>query len=547
MTIPLDRAGGASAPSYLESNQNITGNQGAKGKVAGESVFVKTDATSALLDNAEEMTQIAKLFDNKNLKDRKLSTGSELTDKLLERIKKVQAIQETQSFKDLVNHFNSQPNLNLNQVLKQAQEFSDDVLEQFAALDFAAEYFEALGDEEKANQLRTAQQRIREKNPTLIQAGLNISESAAQMIEEMGFDVDVRTVRESYAGLIDSMGKMDHVRDDGSLKKTYRYLAETYGAENLESAIQGQLDLLATDLNCVTHSTSPVRLKVIIDDMKGLKIQSGVHDACCEAEERLERTFPEENVVRLVLMEEMLDLVDQQWVTESDFEQLPLKMNLERLEPQIFALTSVVDIVRSIPEEVFTNDETKLNMLSAATDSLDNKIEEEESEAIEEAAMDAELGDSFLGEITDSLDLPSTKKIETPFMASEKEDKSLEPSLSKTTASKPQVEPKSSEVLPKASPRAGSADYIIAKFMGELPNDTYDDPLNVFDDVRALSGNKPELEKLLGEIPKLKSIDPRLTEFAEKAEEFIKPLLAPADGVQGVSGDSGQGVTVKGG
>ncbi|WOG29313.1 TyeA family type III secretion system gatekeeper subunit [Endozoicomonas sp. 8E] len=423
MTIPLDRAGGASAPSFLESNQNVAGNQGAKGKVAGQTVQVRSDATSALLDSAEELSMVADRFKQTKLKDRKLSSGSELSDKLLERIKKIQAIQETQAFKDLVNNFSNQTNLNPNQVLKQAQEFSDDVLEQFAALDFAAEYFEEQGDQEKANQIRTAQQSIREKNPTLIQAGLNISESAAEMIEEMGFDVDVRTVRESYANLIDS-AKMDHVRDDGSLKTTYRYLVETYGAENLEGAIQGQLDLLATDLNCTTHSTSPVRLKVIIDDMKGLKIQSGVHDACCEAEERLERTFPEEKVLRLVLMEEMLDLVDQQWVTESDFEKLPLKMNLEKLEAHIFALTSIVDIVRSIPEEVFTNDETKLNMLSAATDSLDNKIEEEESEAIEEAALDAALDDNFLGEVTASLDLPSSKKVETPFFAAGKEQKS---------------------------------------------------------------------------------------------------------------------------
>lgn len=425
MTIPLDRAGGASAPSFLESNQNVAGNQGAKGKVAGQTVQVRSDATSALLDSAEELSMVADRFKQTKLKDRKLSSGSELSDKLLERIKKIQAIQETQAFKDLVNNFSNQTNLNPNQVLKQAQEFSDDVLEQFAALDFAAEYFEEQGDQEKANQIRTAQQSIREKNPTLIQAGLNISESAAEMIEEMGFDVDVRTVRESYANLIDS-AKMDHVRDDGSLKTTYRYLVETYGAENLEGAIQGQLDLLATDLNCTTHSTSPVRLKVIIDDMKGLKIQSGVHDACCEAEERLERTFPEEKVVRLVLMEEMLDLVDQQWVTESDFEKLPLKMNLEKLEAHIFALTSIVDIVRSIPEEVFTNDETKLNMLSAATDSLDSKIEEEEeeSEAIEEAVLDAELDDSFLGEVTASLDLPSSKKVETPFFAAGKDQKS---------------------------------------------------------------------------------------------------------------------------
>ncbi|KEQ18905.1 hypothetical protein [Endozoicomonas numazuensis] len=83
--------------------------------------------------------------------------------------------------------------------------------------------------------------------------------------------------------------------------------------------------------------------------------------------------------------------------------------------------------------------------------------------------------------------------------------------------------------------------------MGDLPDDTYEDLTMAFKDVRTLSGNKPELEKLLAEILKLKSIDPRLSEFAQKIEEFVKPLLAPVKGVQGASGDNRQGVPSKGG
>ena len=103
-----------------------------------------------------------------------------------------------------------------------------------------------------------------------------------------------------------------------------------------------------------------------------------------------------------VLLSQLLALVEQQWVTESDFERLPGMMGVEELSAKIFVLTEVVALLRLIPEEMFANDETKQNIIVAAQECLDGFIEEEAEEEIEGLA-DVEQGFGIVGEVTADL------------------------------------------------------------------------------------------------------------------------------------------------
>ncbi len=109
-------------------------------------------------------------------------------------------------------------------------------------------------------------------------------------------------------------------------------------------------------------------------------------------------------VVRGVLLEELLKLVDQQWVTEADFEKLPKTMGIEELGAKIFILTKVVDLIRSMPEEMFANDDTKQNMISAAQESLDGFVEQEAEEEMD-GIVEMEQGYGIVGEVTAELGL----------------------------------------------------------------------------------------------------------------------------------------------
>ena len=342
------------------------------------------------------MSFVARQFKTKTTEKRKLKSGSGLSKSILDRIKKIQTIQGAQGVKDLLNNFQNRKGLSEQYIREKLKSFSDDPVDQFMALDIAAEYFEELGDKEKADTITALKNEIREKNSTLIQAADNISIEASEY-PEFG---DVRDIREAYASNVDS--HPDHVRDDTSLEKLHAFLTENYGTDDIEKAILMQLKLLSTDLSKMEPSASPERLKAIVDDLSKLKQLVAMHDSCLEAEEQLVRTYPDTDLNENVLIKQMLNIVQQPWVTEADFDKIPDAMNVKLLDAQIFTLTKVVGIVRMIPEEVFANDETKQAVIAAASEGLDARIEQEA-----ELEMSINENEGFVDEVTIDLDIES--------------------------------------------------------------------------------------------------------------------------------------------
>lgn len=107
-----------------------------------------------------------------------------------------------------------------------------------------------------------------------------------------------------------------------------------------------------------------------------------------------------------ILLNNMLELIEQQWVTEVDFEKLLKKMGLSESSTEIFMMTRVTHIIKTIPGEVFANEETKLALQEAAQECLDSKIEKEAEEEIG-AGMNSDYSYGVIGEveISDSNDM----------------------------------------------------------------------------------------------------------------------------------------------
>ena len=99
-------------------------------------------------------------------------------------------------------------------------------------------------------------------------------------------------------------------------------------------------------------------------------------------------------------MKQMLKLLDQQWVTEADFGKLLDAIEVSDLEAQIFTMTKIVDLVRMVPEEVFSNIESKQNMQQAAQEYLDSLIENENEDEMADIAVEGDQGYGILGDIS---------------------------------------------------------------------------------------------------------------------------------------------------
>ena len=83
-----------------------------------------------------------------------------------------------------------------------------------------------------------------------------------------------------------------------------------------------------------------------------------------------------------ILVEEVLRLLGQRWVSAADVEGIPGKMGVpnDNLGVKIFVLNQVLETYRKIPDQYFKEMEHRENILEAAQEALDDVIEEEEEE-----------------------------------------------------------------------------------------------------------------------------------------------------------------------
>lgn len=275
----------------IETVQSQSGPQSLAGRATnGENLVATTNTSSPLAKAAEameEMTFVKSQFKD-DLKDRKVSKGDDLAKKMMERIQKIQTIQNAQEIRDFQNQIKANPNLTQQQLQQKLEEFSDDKLHQYAALETALEFFEELGDTEKADMIRETRDRFFAENKDFIKRGLNVSEEASRLSDETGLS-DTRGLREGYSDYL------DHVQDHKSLDAAYEQLIETFGVENFEDSVKVQLKLLATDLGCIDPSSTEERLQAVINDMAKLKILVGLHDSCLETEQQMRRMYPQAN------------------------------------------------------------------------------------------------------------------------------------------------------------------------------------------------------------------------------------------------------------
>ncbi|MDD7805827.1 MAG: TyeA family type III secretion system gatekeeper subunit [Endozoicomonas sp. (ex Botrylloides leachii)] len=118
---------------------------------------------------------------------------------------------------------------------------------------------------------------------------------------------------------------------------------------------------------------------------------------------KIEKLSSKSNIKKGILLKKLINLVEQQWVTEADFEKLPEMMGIQELTGKIFILTEMGILLRMIPEDMFANDETRQNIISAAQECLDGLIEEEADSEIQ-GVVEMEQGFGIVGEVMADLD-----------------------------------------------------------------------------------------------------------------------------------------------
>ncbi|OED44871.1 hypothetical protein ACH42_06445 [Endozoicomonas sp. (ex Bugula neritina AB1)] len=167
------------------------------------------------------------------------------------------------------------------------------------------------------------------------------------------------------------------------------------------------------------------------------------------------------------------------------------------LEAKIFTMTKIVDLIRMLPEEIFSNIEIKQNMQAAASECLDNLIEEEAESEISES-IDA--GGGGFGILEDLGFVEISPKVEPTT-----------PTKEKTVA-----KPIDTQV---------TADFIIEKMAEKMPGQVYGNIAELMQDVQALSDVPNELHRLVDRMTLLKHTEFKLKTELANIESYALELL----------------------
>ncbi len=93
------------------------------------------------------------------------------------------------------------------------------------------------------------------------------------------------------------------------------------------------------------------------------------------------------------LVEEVLRLLNQRWISASDIESILEKMGLGTSDVgiKIFVLNQILETYRKIPDQYFKEAEHRENILEASQEALDDLIEQEEEEEFEDDEDDFDM------------------------------------------------------------------------------------------------------------------------------------------------------------
>ncbi|USE35284.1 TyeA family type III secretion system gatekeeper subunit [Endozoicomonas sp. SCSIO W0465] len=361
------------------------GAAGQTGKLStGQEVKVSNTKPSlaSIGDAAEEVASLrSKFLKRKDTKTTKGKTQSERQLELIEKIKIVDEVPETQDFKRRFPE-ESRQDYQQEDYLKGAKEHFKDPYHQYLALYEIAVEFKADPAALPKDEIFKAIEALEKEHPQYIDIGREISKAAGKLAEEYHPGKTPDEIRTQVFG---------HVKDHKSLAAAFKDLNNNQEVVNtdpdndqvngFEKSVDRRLRFLSGELNSMTSTTEDTHLRSVINDMMALKRLVGIHDSCMETQGEMSR--PPINIEQFdgqQYMTKVLDLLDKQFVVGSDFTTLMDQMGLGMQSVQVKTafINKTATLIREIPEEIFANEQVKDSLVAAIQDEQDSLALEEE-------------------------------------------------------------------------------------------------------------------------------------------------------------------------
>lgn len=356
-------------PSDLGSSRQMPA-QTQTGTFKGEPVRVK-DAASALADAAEEISMHnSDKVEKKNFKSRLLEP---------ERPMALQQIEEIQAYLDASKNMADPKALaalakrmqsgqeNPRQLARQQ---SQDPALQFMLIQYAlAEGVRSGAPAQGLDDLRDALADLEMESGPQIRAGLNSMGTAAEVAHTRE---DIATFQGTYR---------DVVLGDSSLPQTLKLVLNRLGGaegEDLAQGINHMIKALGADLAAARPSTDSNRLHALVQDLYQLEVTATVMDGCRDLGRELKQKHGAQDFKPVVLMNDLINLTSEKWVTGARFTALASKLGVQTVGGEIALQSGNKALLRAMPSKIFPDAEVRQTLLVAVQEALDVAIDKEE-------------------------------------------------------------------------------------------------------------------------------------------------------------------------
>lgn len=182
------------------------------------------------------------------------------------------------------------------------------------------------------------------------------------------------------------------VETGDGFSKVLRTLLRHYPADKLGSEISRMKQALGDDLHAATPSHDMTRLSAILKDISNMHLSTALltmveqFQENCAGAVRATGVQPKP-VDTGMLMRELVDIVDTQFVAPRHFEALLKTLGIRSDQEIIIALQGIMGILREMPDRIFRDDKVLPTLVKTAQELLDAAIlREEDQQAPTEAA-----------------------------------------------------------------------------------------------------------------------------------------------------------------
>lgn len=143
-------------------------------------------------------------------------------------------------------------------------------------------------------------------------------------------------------------------------------------------ALKSLLHALGADLRATRPSTGSIRLQALIQDIYHLEVAGTVLETCVKLSFELASRFQLTGVVPKELMQDLVAMTNDRWLTPQRLRELAAKFGVQVLLARIAFHSGTKNALSKMPVKVFPDAEVRRAMLDTAQQVLDDAVTEEE-------------------------------------------------------------------------------------------------------------------------------------------------------------------------